>query len=91
MVFPNANLKNIYGMTETGAIAKSDTLGKSLPLAEFNLLTYTTVFGYVWAYRSPFFRRVPSLRRFCKGKISPRFFPPTVIFTPEPASRNLEW
>jgi len=30
-VFPNAKLKNIYGMTETGAIAKSDTLGKSLP------------------------------------------------------------
>jgi hypothetical protein len=36
MVFPNANLKNIYGMTETGAIAKSDTLGKSLPLTDFN-------------------------------------------------------
>jgi hypothetical protein len=36
MVFPNASLKNIYGMTETGAIAKSDTLGKSLPLTELN-------------------------------------------------------
>ncbi len=86
-VFPNASLKNIYGMTETGAIAKSDTLGKSLPLTDFNKLTYTPVFGNLCGQRICLIEwptvlclsSGPSLCRHFVAEQFSRIFPPAAM------------